>query len=113
MRSLRFLIKAQINKDKYVSQKTTLCRPNSLTKAMDGLFKFIGNRAWFTRALSYWGHLETACFEAHAEEKNSMSCVITASAPTNVRLKLNSVLYGFANSRIMLCIAAKNGIFTT
>ena len=64
MHPLRFLIKAQINSDKYVSQKTTLCRPNSLTKAMDGLFKYIGNGAWFTRALSYWGNLETALFGA-------------------------------------------------
>ena len=62
-------------------KKTTLRRPNSLTKAMDGLFKYIGNRAWFARALSYWGHLETA--QIGAEEKNSTSCVITASASTN------------------------------
>ena len=41
-----------------------------------------GNRAWFARALSYWGHLETARFGARAEEKNSTLCVI-ASAPTN------------------------------
>ena len=47
-------------------KKTTLHRPNSLTKAMGGLFKYIGNRAWFARALSYWGHLETARFEARA-----------------------------------------------
>ena len=38
-------IKAQVNNDKYISQKTTLCRPNSLTKEMDGLFKYIDNRA--------------------------------------------------------------------
>ena len=44
---------------------------------------YIGNRAWFARALSYWGHLETAHFEARAEEKNSMSCLTTASAPLN------------------------------
>ena len=49
MHSWRFLIKAQIN----VSQKAALRRPNSLTKAMDGLFKYIGNHAWFPRALSY------------------------------------------------------------
>ena len=66
MHSFRFLIKAQINQDKYVSQKTALRYPNSLTKAMDGLFKYIGNRSWFARALSYWGHLETACFGASA-----------------------------------------------
>ena len=66
MHSLGVLIKAQINLDKHVSQKTTLRRPNSLIKAMDGLFKYIGNRAWFTRALSYWGHLETARFGARA-----------------------------------------------
>ena len=44
---------------------------------------YIGNLVWFARALSYWGHVETARFRAGAEEKNSMSCVITASAPTN------------------------------
>ena len=32
-----------------------LRRPNLLTKAMDGLFKNIGNRAWSARAFSYWG----------------------------------------------------------
>ena len=43
-------------------------KPNSLTKAMDCLFKYIGNRAWFARALSYMycGHLDTACFGARA-----------------------------------------------
>ena len=66
MHSLGVLIKAQINLDKHVSQKTTLRRPYSLIKAMDGFFKYIGNRAWFTRALSYWGHLETARFGARA-----------------------------------------------
>ena len=60
---------AQINLDKYVSQKTTLPHPNSLTKVMDGLFKYIGNRTWFACVLSYWGHLETACFGAHAKRK--------------------------------------------
>ena len=50
---------------------------------MDDLFKYIGNRAWFPRALSFLSHLETVRFEARAEEKNSTSCVITASAPTN------------------------------
>ena len=39
--------------DNYVSQKTTLRCPNSLNKAMDGSFKYVGNRAWFPRALSY------------------------------------------------------------
>ena len=43
----------------------------------------IGNRAWFARALRYWGHLKTARFEACAYEKNSMSCVITVCARTN------------------------------
>ena len=55
-----FLSKALINKYKYVSQKATLHRPNSLTKALDGLFKYVGNRVWFARALGYWDHLETA-----------------------------------------------------
>ena len=41
--TLLFLIKAQISKDKYVSQKTTLRHPISLTKAMDGLFKYTGS----------------------------------------------------------------------
>ena len=82
-------------------------RPNSLTKAMNGLFKYIGKYAWFVRALSYWRHLETALFGACAQENNSTSCVITASAPTNDQAQiLDSVLYGFANSRIMLCTVA-------
>ena len=58
-------------------------RPNSLTKAMDGLFKYIANRVRFAGALSYWDHLETIRFGARAYEKNSTPCVITASAPTN------------------------------
>ena len=33
---------------------------------MDGLFKYIGNRAWLAGALSYWGHLETVRFGARA-----------------------------------------------
>ena len=66
-----------------MSVKATLRRPNSLNKAMDGSFRYIGNRAWFVGALSYWGHLETARFGARAKEKNRTSCVITASAPTN------------------------------
>ena len=45
-------------------KKTALRHPNSLTKAMDGLFKYNGNRTWFARALSYWGHLEAAHFGA-------------------------------------------------
>ena len=66
-----------------ISIKTALRRPYSLTKAMNGLFKYIENRDWFARALSYWVHLEIARFGARAEEKNSISCEITASAPTN------------------------------
>ena len=53
-------------------------RPNSLTKAMACLFKYIGNRAGLARVLSYWGHIETAHIGAHTQEKNSMT-----SAPTN------------------------------
>ena len=45
MHSLSILSKAQINLVKYVSQKIKLQRPNSQTKAMGGLFKYIGNRA--------------------------------------------------------------------
>ena len=41
MHSLRILSKAQINKVKQVSQKVALHRPDSLTKALDGLFKYI------------------------------------------------------------------------
>ena len=40
MHSLNILSKAQINKVQDVSQKVTLLRPNSITKAMDGLFKY-------------------------------------------------------------------------
>ena len=36
--------------DKYDSQKTALSCPNSLTKGMDGLFKYVRNRTWFVRA---------------------------------------------------------------
>ena len=50
----------------HVSQKVALHPSDSLTKAMDGLFKYIGNRAWFARALSYWGHLEAVRLGAHA-----------------------------------------------
>ena len=35
-----------------ICQNFTLHRPNSITKAMDGLFKYNRNRAWFARALS-------------------------------------------------------------
>ena len=35
-----------------VSQKCTLHRPNSITKAMDDLFKYNRNQAWFARALN-------------------------------------------------------------
>ena len=52
MHSLNILSKAQINQVQDVSQKVTLHRPNSITKAMDGLFKYNGNRASFARALS-------------------------------------------------------------
>ena len=37
--------KQSANKVQDVSQKVTLNRPNSITKAMDGLFKYIRNRA--------------------------------------------------------------------
>ena len=37
-------LKAQINQVEDVSQKVTLHRPNSIAKAMDGLFKYNGNR---------------------------------------------------------------------
>ena len=33
---------------------------------MDGLFKYIGNPAWFAHALSYWGHLEVVRLGARA-----------------------------------------------
>ena len=45
--------KQSANKVKHVSQKVALHRPDSLTKAMDGLFIYIGNSAWFARALNY------------------------------------------------------------
>ena len=44
--------KAQIIKVQDVSQKVTLHRPNLITKAMDGLFKYNRNRALFARAFS-------------------------------------------------------------
>ena len=44
----------------------TLHRPDSIRKTMDGLFKYIGIRAWFARALSWLGHLETVRLWARA-----------------------------------------------
>ena len=82
-------------------------RPNLLTKAMDGLFKYTGNCAWLARALSYWGHLKTAHFGAGAVEKNSTPCVITAPAHTNYHAQIRFCTLWFANSRIMLCTAAE------
>ena len=40
MHSLNILSKAQINQVQDVSQKVTLYRLNSISKAMDGLFKY-------------------------------------------------------------------------
>ena len=37
---------------KDVNQNATLYSPNSLVKAMYGLFNYIRNRAWFARSLS-------------------------------------------------------------
>ena len=62
----------QINQVLDVNQKFTLHRPNSITKVIDGLFKYNGNRAWFACALSYWGHLKIIHFIACAYEKNGM-----------------------------------------
>ena len=45
MHSLIIFNKSQINKVQDVSQKCTLYRPNSITKAVDGLFKYNRNRA--------------------------------------------------------------------
>ena len=42
---LNILSKAQINQIQDNSQKITLHRPNLITKAMDGLFKYYGNHA--------------------------------------------------------------------
>ena len=49
MHSLTILSKPQVQD---VSQKVTLHHPNSITKAMVGLFKYNRNRALFARALS-------------------------------------------------------------
>ena len=51
MDNLNILSKAQINQVESFSQKVALHRPNSITKAMYGLFKYNRNRAWFARAL--------------------------------------------------------------
>ena len=40
MHSLNILSKSQINQVQDVSQKVALHRPNSITKAMDGFFKY-------------------------------------------------------------------------
>ena len=52
MHSEHFKQKHNYNKSKDVNQNVTLYRHNSLVKAMYGLFKYIGNRAWFACALS-------------------------------------------------------------
>ena len=44
MLSLDILSKAQINLVQDASQEVTLHLPNSITKAIDGLFKYNGNR---------------------------------------------------------------------
>ena len=55
MHYLNILSKVQINQVQDVSQEIVLYRPNSHTKAMDGLFKYIGNCAQIACA---WGHLK-------------------------------------------------------
>ena len=52
MHSLDILSKAQINPVQDASLKVTLHHPNSITEAMDGLFKYNEDRANFARALS-------------------------------------------------------------
>ena len=77
---------------------------------MDDLFKCIGKGAWLARALNYWGHLKTARFGARAQEKNSTSCVTTASAPTNDRSQIRlcrPTLWGLCCTHPL-----NNGIFT-
>ena len=55
--------------------------------------------------------LETFRFGARVKEKNSTSCVITASVPTYdhalIRFCKCKVHSGYANGRIMLCTAAE------
>ena len=82
-----------------VKKLYTLHRPDSQTKAMDGLFKYIGNRAWFARALSYWVISKHPVLE-HVHKRK------IARRALSQRL-LDSVLYGFASSRITLCTAAE------
>ena len=50
MHSLNILSIAQINQVQDVSQIVTLQRPYSITKVMDGFFKYNGNRAYMARA---------------------------------------------------------------
>ena len=52
MHSLDILSKAQINQVQDAIQEVILHCPNSIIKAMAGLFKYNGNCAQFTRALS-------------------------------------------------------------
>ena len=60
-------------KSKDVNQNVTLYRHHSLIKTMNGLFKYIGNRARFARALSQWDHLGTVNFRTRAK-KNGTLC---------------------------------------
>ena len=107
MHSLRFLIKAQINSEKYVSQITTLRCSYSLTKAMDGLFKYNVNRGWFALALSYWDYLETTRLEHVQKRKIARHTQSKLLFLQMIKFKLDYVLYGFANNKIMLYTAAK------
>ena len=52
MHSLDILSNAQINQVQDASQTVTFHRPNSISKAMDGLFKYNGYRALLAGELS-------------------------------------------------------------
>ena len=58
--------KQSANKLSQTCQSKSCIEPPRFTKAMDGLFKYIGNRARFARALSYLGHLEAVRLGARA-----------------------------------------------
>ena len=71
LHSSNILSKAQINQVQDVSQKVIMHCPYSIAKAMDGLFKYNGNRTWFAPALSLWDHLINHSFHSMGiREKN-------------------------------------------
>ena len=63
------------------------------------------DRLWYKINIPYFSYEKAGI--TNTQDINRTSCVITASAPTYDHSQLDPVLYGFANSRIILCTAAE------